>query len=305
MFQIIKPDTKIDFVSKIKVFYTVSILLCIISLALVFLKGFIYGVDFSGGTSIQVTFEKPVPVEEMRSALSGAVSGSLSIQTVGGNNTFQIKIEQTEEENLKKVADDIQATLATKFKDYGKLTIDSIDQVGPQVGKDLKRQAIFAVIYALIGILIYVAVRFELLSATGSVIALVHDVILTLGIIVALGLTFDLTVLAALLTVVGYSLNDKIVIFDRIRERRKADSDKPYGESMNKSINETLSRTVLTSASTLIAVIALAIFGGDVIRGFAIVMIAGVIIGTYSSIGIASSLVYSFKNLKNSKKAVA
>lgn len=305
MFQIIKPDTKIDFVSKIKVFYTVSILLCIISLALVFLKGFIYGVDFSGGTSIQVTFEKPVPVEEMRSALSGAVNGSLSIQTVGGNNTFQIKIEQAEEENLKKVADDIQATLATKFKDYGKLTIDSIDQVGPQVGKDLKRQAIFAVIYALIGILIYVAVRFELLSATGSVIALVHDVILTLGIIVALGLTFDLTVLAALLTVVGYSLNDKIVIFDRIRERRKADSDKPYGESMNKSINETLSRTVLTSASTLIAVIALAIFGGDVIRGFAIVMIAGVIIGTYSSIGIASSLVYSFKNLKNSKKAVA
>lgn len=305
MFQIIKPDTKIDFVSKIKVFYTISILLCIISLALVFLKGFIYGVDFSGGTSIQVTFEKPVPVEEMRSALSGAVQGSLSIQTVGGNNTFQIKIEQAEEENLKKVADDIQATLATKFKDYGKLTIDSIDQVGPQVGKDLKRQAILAVIYALIGILIYVAVRFELLSATGSVIALVHDVILTLGIIVALGLTFDLTVLAALLTVVGYSLNDKIVIFDRIRERRKADSDKPYGETMNKSINETLSRTVLTSASTLLAVIALAIFGGDVIRGFAIVMIAGVIIGTYSSIGIASSLVYSFKNLKNSKKAVA
>lgn len=305
MFQIIKPDTKIDFVSKIKVFYTVSILLCIVSLALVFLKGFIYGVDFSGGTSIQVTFEKAVPVEEMRSVLSGAVQGSISIQTVGGDNTFQIKIEQTEDENLKKVADDLQNILSTRFVQYGKLTVDSIDQVGPQVGKDLKRQAIFAVIYALIGILIYIAVRFELLSATGSVLALVHDVILTLGIIVALGLTFDLTVLAALLTVVGYSLNDKIVIFDRIRERRKADSDKPYGESMNKSINETLSRTVLTSASTLLAVISLAVFGGEVIRAFAIVMIAGVIIGTYSSIGIASSLVYSFKNLKNSKKAVA
>ncbi len=156
-------------------------------------------------------------------------------------------------------------------------------------------------LYAVIGILIYVAIRFELMSATSSVIALIHDIILTLGVIIAVNITFDLTVLAALLTVVGYSLNDKIVIFDRIRERARMDEHKTLMESMNISINETLSRTILTSTSTLLAVISLAVFGGEVIKGFAIVMIAGIIIGTYSSIGIASSLVYNIKMLKSKK----
>ncbi len=305
MFELIKTGTKIDFIGKSKIYFALSIALCLIGLALIFAKGFNYGVDFSGGTSIQVTFENPVNIDNMRSTLNEKVNKSFTIQSIGDANSFRIKVDQgAEGEDLKKLSDDISAVLTSSFKEGGKVTIDSIEQVGPQVGKDLKRQALMAVLYAVIGILIYVAIRFELMSATSSIIALIHDIILTLAVIIALNVTFDLTVLAALLTVVGYSLNDKIVIFDRIRERARMDQHKPLMESMNISINETLSRTILTSTSTLLAVISLAIFGGEVIKGFAIVMIAGIIIGTYSSIGIASSLVYTIKTFK-SKKAAA
>lgn len=302
MFELIKTGTNIDFIGRAKIYFTVSLLLCAAALVLVFMKGFNYGVDFSGGTSVQVTFEKPADIDKMRSAIDKAVPGSISIQSMGEGVSFRIKAEQSKEnEDLKAVADTINNVLATQFSESGKVTVDSVEQVGPQVGKDLKRQAFMAVLYAVIGILIYIAVRFEMMSAAGTIIALIHDIILTLSVIIACGITFDLTVLAALLTVVGYSLNDKIVIFDRIRERSRADADKPLMESMNISINETLSRTILTSTSTLLAVVSLAIFGGEVIKGFALVMIAGIIIGTYSSIGIASSLVYSIKTFK--KKA--
>lgn len=302
MFELIKTGTNIDFIGRAKIYFTVSLLLCAAALVLVFMKGFNYGVDFSGGTSVQVTFEKPADIDKMRSAIDKAVPGSISIQSMGEGVSFRIKAEQSKEnEDLKAVADTINNVLATQFSESGKVTVDSVEQVGPQVGKDLKRQAFMAVLYAVIGILIYIAVRFEMMSAAGTIIALIHDIILTLSVIIACGITFDLTVLAALLTVVGYSLNDKIVIFDRIRERSRADADKPLMESMNISINETLSRTILTSTSTLLAVVSLAVFGGEVIKGFALVMIAGIIIGTYSSIGIASSLVYSIKTFK--KKA--
>ncbi len=305
MFELIKSNTKIDFIGRAKIYFAVSLILCVIGLVLVFAKGFNYGVDFSGGTSIQVTFEKPVDIDVMRNTLSELIKGSVGIQTIGENNSFRIKVEQgTGGEDLKKLSETISGALSTKFKEGGKVTIDSVEQVGPQVGKDLKKQALMAVLYAVIGILIYVAIRFEVMSAASSIIALIHDIILTLAVIISLNVTFDLTVLAALLTVVGYSLNDKIVIFDRIRERARMDQHKTLMESMNISINETLSRTILTSTSTLLAVISLALFGGEVIKGFAIVMIAGIIIGTYSSIGIASSLVYSIKTYK-SKKAAA
>ena len=302
MFELIKTGTKFDFIGKSRIYFTVSLVLCFLGLVLIFAKGFNYGVDFSGGTSVQVTFEKPVDIDKMRTTLSQDVGASVSIQTLGNDNSFRIKVDQgSGDENLKKISDTISNTLKAKFSEGGNVTIDSVEQVGPQVGKDLKRQAFLAVLYAVIGILIYVAIRFELMSATSSIIALIHDIILTLGVVIALNVTFDLTVLAALLTVVGYSLNDKIVIFDRIRERARMDEHIPLMESMNISINETLSRTILTSTSTLLAVISLAIFGGEVIKGFAIVMIAGIVIGTYSSIGIASSLVYAIKTRKGKK----
>ena len=302
MFELIKTGTNFDFIGKSRIYFTVSLVLCFLGLVLIFAKGFNYGVDFSGGTSVQVTFEKPVDIDKMRTTLSQDVGASVSIQTLGSDNSFRIKVDQgSGDENLKKISDTISNTLKAKFSEGGNVTIDSVEQVGPQVGKDLKRQAFLAVLYAVIGILIYVAIRFELMSATSSIIALIHDIILTLGVVIALNVTFDLTVLAALLTVVGYSLNDKIVIFDRIRERARMDEHIPLMESMNISINETLSRTILTSTSTLLAVISLAIFGGEVIKGFAIVMIAGIVIGTYSSIGIASSLVYAIKTRKGKK----
>ncbi|MDE7168953.1 MAG: protein translocase subunit SecF, partial [Mucispirillum sp.] len=234
MFELIKTGTNIDFIGRAKIYFTVSLLLCAAALVLVFMKGFNYGVDFSGGTSVQVTFEKPADIDKMRSAIDKAVPGSISIQSMGEGVSFRIKAEQSKEnEDLKAVADTINNVLATQFSESGKVTVDSVEQVGPQVGKDLKRQAFMAVLYAVIGILIYIAVRFEMMSAAGTIIALIHDIILTLSVIIACGITFDLTVLAALLTVVGYSLNDKIVIFDRIRERSRADADKPLMGSMN------------------------------------------------------------------------
>lgn len=297
MFELIKQNTKIDFIGWSKVYFIVSGVLCLIALGLVFGKGFEYGVDFSGGTVVQVSFEKAPSIEDMRLALDKAVQGKVSIQNFGEAGDFLIKVEETSE-NLQGVADNIQNTLMTNFKDAGQVTIQRVEQVGPQVGKDLKYQAVMAVLYAMIGILIYVALRFEMYSSLGSIIALIHDIILTLGVIIFFGLTFDLTVLAAVLTVVGFSLNDKVVIFDRIREKSKSEGDKTLMYIMNKSINETLSRTILTSLSTALAVISLIIFGGEVIKGFAVTMFAGVIIGTYSSIGIASASVYYMKRYK-------
>lgn len=304
MFELIKQNTKIDFIGWAKVYFIFSGILCVISLALVFGKGFNYGVDFSGGTVVQVSFENPPSVESMRSVLDKAVKGSVSIQNFGEKTDFIIKAEQTGE-NLQTVADAIQNTLTSSFKDAGKVTIQRVEQVGPQVGKDLKYQAFMAVIYAMIGILIYIALRFEMYSSIGSIIALIHDVIVTLGVIILCGVTFDLTVLAAVLTVVGYSLNDKVVIFDRIREKTKSDGDKPLMQVMNKSINDTLSRTILTSVATAFAVVSLMIFGGEVIKGFAITMLAGIVVGTYSSIGIASASVYYMKRYAAKRKATA
>lgn len=304
MFEIIKQNTKIDFIGWAKVYFIFSAILCVISIALIFGKGFNFGVDFSGGTVVQVSFTNPPSVEDMRTVLDKAVKGNVSIQNFGEKTDFIIKAEQTTED-LQSVADAIQNTLTSSFKDAGTVTIQRVEQVGPQVGKDLKYQAFMAVIYAMIGILIYIALRFELYSSIGSIIALIHDVLITLGVIILCGVTFDLTVLAAVLTVVGYSLNDKVVIFDRIREKTKSDGDKPLMLVMNKSINDTLSRTILTSVATALAVISLMIFGGEVIKGFAITMFAGIIVGTYSSIGIASASVYYMKRFAAKRKATA
>lgn len=302
MFEIIKQGTKFDFLGRAKIYFIVSALLVIGSLFLIFTKGFNYGVDFSGGTVVQVKFEKAPDIEVMRNTLNESVSGGVSIQNFGDENDFIIKAEQTSGD-LQVVADSIQDTLMENFKDLGNITIERVEQVGPQVGKDLKNKAVLAVIYAVIGILIYIAIRFQFIYGIGAIIALIHDIILTLAIIILANVSFDLTVLASVLTVVGYSLNDKIVVFDRIRENVKAMPDTSLMQVMNKSINETLSRTILTSTSTLLALLALLIFGGEVIYGFSLAMIAGILIGTYSSIGIASSSVYYMRQIIDKKKS--
>lgn len=302
MFEIIKQGTKIDFLGRAKLYFLISGLCLAASMALIFGKGFNYGVDFSGGAVVQVSFEKAPDIERMRQALNAAVPGKVSIQNFGGENDFIVKAEQTSD-NLQAAADTIKNTLTESFKDAGTVTIERIEQVGPQVGKDLKRQALMAVLYAVIGVLIYIAVRFQFIYGLGAIVALIHDILITLAVIIIAGVSFDLTVLASVLTVVGYSLNDKIVVFDRIRENVKACPDKPIIQIMNRSINETLSRTILTSLSTMFAVLSLFIFGGEVINGFALTMMVGIVVGTYSSVGIASASVLSIKKFMEGRKA--
>ena len=301
MFEIVKRNTKIDFMGYTKFYFIFSGILILGTLILLFTKGFNYGVDFSGGTVVQVRFSTPPSTDEIRTVLDKSIDGQVSIQNFGEATDFLIKVENSDEA-LQVVSDKIQTILITSFEESGTVEIQRVEQVGPQVGKQLKQQAVFAVIYAIIGILLYVAFRFEFLYAFGSIIALVHDIILTIGLIIVTNTTFDLTVLAAILTVIGYSLNDKIVIFDRIREKHKLIKGESLRDVMNLSLNETLSRTLLTSVSTLIAVLALYLFGGEVIRGFALVMFVGVIIGTYSSIGISSATVCKLRDIFPAKE---
>ena len=300
MFEIIKKNINIDFLSRVNLFFIVSGVLCIISLLLIFSKGFNYGIDFAGGTLVQVRFNQPPDLNDIRNDMEKLDMGDVIIQNFGDENGIIIRVERTGT-NLQEITDKVQHKLLDTYG-HDKIIVERVEQVGPQVGDELKKKAFLALIYALIGILLYITVRFEFVFSVGAVAALFHDVLITLGIFVLLGKEINLPIIAALLTIVGYSLNDTIVVFDRVREKIKSTAGKrTLRETMNNSINETLSRTVLTSLTTLMAVLALYIFGGAVINGFAFTLLIGVIIGTYSSIGIAGSLVYFMKTRKIAK----
>lgn len=297
MIEIIKSTIEIDFLSKAKVFTLISGILCLLSVGIILTKGFNYGIDFAGGTIIQAKFEKDPNLDTLRKTLNQLDLGDVVIQNFGDDKEVLIRVEKSTRK-LTEVSKEIKNQLLTSFSD-NKFIIERVEQVGPKVGKDLKGKAIMAIIYALVGILIYVSLRFEFIFSVGAVLALSHDIIITMGIFSLLGKEINLPIIAAALTVVGYSLNDTIVVFDRIREKLKAGTDNlTLKEIMNKSLNETLSRTILTSLTTLVAVVSLYIFGGEVINGFALALLIGVLVGTYSSIGVASSLVYSIKNKK-------
>lgn len=297
MVELIKSNVNIDFLGKSKIFFVISTALALLSLLLIFTKGFNYGIDFAGGTVVQVKFENTPDLDKLRKSFSDLKLGEMVIQTFGEPNDILIRVEKTSA-GLKETADAIQ----TKIKEVSgnqKIVIERVEQVGPQVGGQLKKKAIMAIIYSLIGILIYVSLRFEFIFSVGAVLALFHDVIITLGIFSLLGKEITLPIVAALLTIVGYSLNDTIVVFDRIREKIKNSAGKlTIYEVINKSINETLSRTILTSGTTLLAVLALYLFGGEVINGFSFALLIGIVVGTYSSIGVASALVYKIKKIK-------
>ena len=300
MIEIIKSTVNIDFLGKSKLFFIISGVLLILSIGVIFTKGFNYGIDFAGGTLVQINFEKEPNLNTLRDAFKEANLGEMVIQPFGEPNDILIRVEKSEMD-LNDVANIIQSKIAEVAGEQ-KFTIERVEQVGPQVGDQLKSKAIMAIIYSLIGILIYVSLRFEFMFSLGAVVALFHDVIITLGVFSFLGKEITLPIVAALLTIVGYSLNDTIVVFDRIRERIKESSQKePIIKIMNKSVNETLSRTILTSGTTLLAVIALYLFGGEVINGFSFALLIGIVIGTYSSIGIASSLVYVIKERKKAE----
>jgi preprotein translocase subunit SecF len=291
MLQIIKPGSKFDFIKYTRQFVFISSLAAVLSLVVMFTKGFNFGIDFAGGSLIHVKFERSVSLEDIRTSITPAVNSEFTLQNFGEQNEALIRIVESDT-NLQKLSEAVTNALNAYFTDNIP-TIMRVEQVGPQVGSQLRVKAFQAILYSVIGILIYVAIRFEFIFGIGAIISLLHDIIITMGIYCLTGKEFNLTVMAAVLTVAGYSLNDTIVIYDRIREKvqnGRLDS-MSWKELVNASINETLSRTILTSVLTAIAVVCLYIFGGEVINGFAFMMFLGIIVGTYSSIAIASAFI--------------
>jgi preprotein translocase subunit SecF len=296
--QIIKHDINIDFVGRRKLALIISgvvILLGIVSL--VINGGPNYGIDFVGGNLVQVKFNVDTDAAKIKDSLASLDLGSVVVQRFGDDpNEFLIRVEEsTKETDLSKIiSGNLNAT-------YGEEKVDlrRVEMVGPQVGKDLREKGILSIVYAMIGILIYISWRFELRFAVGAIVALLHDVLITLGAFSITGREIDLPIIAAFLAIIGYSLNDTIIVYDRIRENYGKHKKQGFNSVINRSINETLSRTLLTSGTTLLVVVALFVFGGGVIHNFAFAMLVGILVGTYSSIFVASPVLIFWQDYRS------
>lgn len=293
--EFLKPGISIDFAGKMRPAIFISIALILISLAsLIFHKGPNWGVEFTGGTEIHIKLAETVNVVELKSVLKEFGYPVEAIQQLGlaGDNEYLLRFS-TEVVGFDKIQD-FQSTLDRLIAENPQLqgiSVLRVDYIGPKVGKELVKKAIIAILLACVGILIYLMIRFEIGYAMGAVIALIHDTIITSGAIFITDKEFTLAIVAALLTVIGYSVNDTIVIFDRIRENIKKTKTTDFKQIVNEGINQTLSRTILTGVTVFIVLIPLFILGGSVIHDFAFTLIIGVIVGTYSSIFVASSFV--------------
>jgi len=274
----------IDFVGKRKFAMIFSAVLLVLSIASISFQGLKFGIDFTGGTLIELGYEKTADLEDIRLKLSEGDFKGTNVQYFGSDTEVLIQLEPQEVSSAK-----LSSSIIRMLGDG--IDVRRVEFVGPKVGEELTNDGGLAMLYALIGILIYVAFRFEYRFALGSIAALVHDVIITLGIFSILKIEFDLTVLAAILAVIGYSLNDTIVVFDRIRENFLSTRQVEAGPIINEALNQTLSRTLMTSLTTLLVLLALFYLGGEVIHSFAGALLIGVIIGTYSSIYVASSMI--------------
>jgi preprotein translocase subunit SecF len=344
--EIIKKGTNIDFIGKRNIAYTLSSLMILIGIiSLVFHGGPKYGIDFAGGTLIQVKFSSPVEIDRIKSGLSAATLENSSVQLFGDKkeNEFLIRTNTPIIAN-KEFSGSLSEALKTATGNTPE--IRRIEMVGPQVGKDLQQKALFAIFYSLVFIAVYISGRFEfkwtlsiiigaalfgavyffslynlnigilitaalvvtfiifylldLKYAMAAIVALIHDVMITVGIFSILDKEFNLPIIAAILTIIGYSLNDTIVVFDRIRENIKKYTKTPFIEIINKSVNETLSRTILTSGTVFLVVITLFILGGEIIHDFAFAMLVGVISGTYSTVYVANPILIAWQG-KNKK----
>ncbi len=285
--QLLKGQSKIDFMRYRKVAIVFSALLLIGALSSLFTRGLSFGIDFTGGTLIEVGYPQAADLVQVRGALEASGFADAQVQHFGSARDVLIRIGPQAEQSSAELSSSVLTSLQTDASD---VEMRRVEFVGPQVGEELTEQGGLAMLYALIGILIYVGLRFEYRFAVGSVAALVHDVLITLGLFSLFQWEFDLTVLAALLAVIGYSLNDTIVVFDRIRENFRKVRKGTSVEIVNVSMNQTLSRTLMTSLTTLLVLLALFIFGGEVIHSFALALIIGVLVGTYSSIYVASTV---------------
>jgi preprotein translocase subunit SecF len=283
-------ETNIDFLSMRRFGFVISgsfILAGIVSLLLQ--GGPLLSIDFTGGTLAQIRFEEAPDIAKVRSALEALDVGIGEVQTFGTPNEILIRLQLSQ--NAENLTTELKAALQAQFPGQS-IDFRRVETVGPKIGSELKGKAFFAVFSAIIGILIYISIRFELKFAIGAIAALIHDVLITLGVFSILNYEISLAIIAAFLTIVGYSLNDTIVVFDRVRENMKLLKNIDYETIFNKSINESLSRTIITSLTTFAVVFILYIAGGEVIRYFAFAMIVGVIVGTYSSIYVASPVVF-------------
>ena len=296
--EFIKSETNFDFVGKMKIAIACSLAVIIIGLAsIVWHGGLNYGIDFAGGTLVQIKFQKEPSADAIRSAFKPIGLENSIIQSFGANETVIRTAELSSDP--KGLSGKIEEALTAAL---GKDTFEirRVEVVGPKVGSDLTKKAILAIVFSWVGMLIYIAWRFEFRYAVGGILALIHDVLITVGAFSLLNKEFDLQIVAALLTIIGYSINDTIVIYDRIRENVRKNVKKSLRDTINLSVNQTLSRTILTSLTVLLVVVILFFFGGAVIHDFAFALLIGVVVGSYSTIFIASPIVLSLERIKPS-----
>jgi preprotein translocase subunit SecF len=285
--EIFNRPTDINFMGKMRSAILFSCVIILAGLVSVGVQGGLkFGIDFSGGTLVQLQFKTAPDIDDIRDGLKSINLGESTIQEFGSKNDILIRVQKSEEK-LEEVGHQVKESLKDKFN-LEDISVERVEMVGPKVGRDLREKALLSILYAIIGIVIYISWRFEFQYAIAAIIALIHDVLVTMGAFSIADKEFTLVIVAAFLTIIGYSLNDTIVIFDRIRENLRRRGKTPLIELINSSINQTLSRTLLTSGTTLLVVLALFFFGGAIIHDFSFALLVGVLIGTYSSIFIGS-----------------
>jgi len=294
-FRLIPDEANLDFMRRRFVFFALSVALGVASIGLYFVNGLNFGIDFAGGIMIEVGTPGPANLGAMRSSLGGLGLGEVQLQEFGAPDDVLIRVERqpggAEAQNA--AVQLIRQSLGDSLGDG--VDYRRVEFVGPKVGAELIEAGIMAVLASVLAMLIYIWFRFELPFGIGAVIALVHDVLVTIGMFALIGLEFNLSIVAALLLIVGYSMNDTVVVYDRVRENLRKYKSRTLAEILNRSVNDTLSRTVMTSVTTLLALLALFIFGGEVIRSFCFAMIWGILVGTYSSIFIATPVLLYLK----------
>lgn len=304
MFEVVKSNTNFNFVNKFGIAAVISLVLVVASLFLVATK-MEYGVDFRGGAEIQVKFQKKENLNELRKSMKDAGFSSLSMQTIGepDQNEYLLKVSATES-NLNAVTEKVSATLTTKYAADG-VEIRKVDIVGPKAGAELRKSGFLAMLWALLAIMVYVGLRFDFKYSPGAIIALFHDVTIILGVFALTGTEFTLQTVAAILAVIGYSVNDTVIIYDRVREHEAKFVGRDIGDHINNAINETLSRTILTSGTTLFVSATMFFLGGLAIRDFFMAITLGVVVGTYSSNFVAAPVTLLFDRFRGSKAQTA
>ncbi|UWZ78943.1 protein translocase subunit SecF [Geoalkalibacter halelectricus] len=301
--QIFNPNSHYDFVGKNRIAVILSLVIILGGLLSLAIKGGpALGVDFAGGTLVEVRFAAPTQAGDIRDALGNLSLGSFTVQQFGDDpNDFLIRIPQSPSDQ-QEFSGSLAGALQSRYGE-GQLDIRRMEMVGPQVGQELMEKGFLALLYAMAGTLVYIGWRFEFRYAVAAIVALGHDVLVTLGFFSLFDKEFDLTIIAAFLTIIGYSLNDTIVIFDRLRENLGKQREESFAQTLNRSINETLSRTILTSGTTLLVVFSLFAFGGPVIHNFAFALLVGVIAGTYSTIFVAGALALAWDRWRLKRQA--